>query len=114
MAEQQENQTRSSNKVFISYSRADRHRAEGLAELLESLGNEVFFDKRSIKGGRMWEKEIYSKIEESDILVVFWTKNAAKSEWVRREYKAFGSSFTDRPIVPVLGDNTPLSPAQRY
>jgi hypothetical protein len=39
-------------------------------------------------------------------MVVFWTRFAARSKWVRREYETFLAQFPERPLVPVLGDTT--------
>jgi hypothetical protein len=39
---------------------------------------------------------------------VFWTRHAAQSKWVRREYESFDTQFPARPLVPILGDTTSL------
>lgn len=96
-------------RVFISYSRADRQRVAGLCDLLEALDHRVFMDIRSIRAGRRWLPALEKALHATDVLVVFWTRHAAKSKWVKREYNDFGTRFPDRPIVPILGDTTPLS-----
>jgi hypothetical protein len=100
-----------SDKIFISYSRADRQRVVGLVGLLESLGHSVFMDQRSIQIGKRWQRELDNNLKKADVLIVFWTRHAARSEWVKWEYEIFDSQFPDRPLIPVLGDSTPLTDA---
>jgi hypothetical protein len=95
-------------QAFISYSRADRRRATGLAVLSEALGHHVFIDHRSIVGGRRWRDALEEGLQKADVLLVFWTRHARRSKWVRWEYERFDTRFPDRPLVPVLGDRTPL------
>jgi hypothetical protein len=95
-------------RVCISYSRADRRRATGLAVLSEALGHHVFIDHRSIVGGRHWRDALEEGLQQADVLLVFWTRHARRSNWVRWEYERFDTQFPDRPLVPVLGDRTPL------
>jgi hypothetical protein len=96
-------------KVFLSYSRSDRVRVDGLALLLTALGHEVVLDRLSIIPGQRWQERLETFLQEADVLIVFWTKAADRSTWVRREYEFFNSRFPSRPLVPVIGDETPLS-----
>ncbi len=101
-------QTKSANKVFISYSSIDRIRTNGLGLLLEALGHRVFHDHRTIKPGMRWRAALQEGLEEADVLMIFWTKHAARSDWVRKEYEHFYTTHPERALVPVLGDETPL------
>jgi hypothetical protein len=47
-------------------------------------------------------------LQAADVLLVFWTRHAAQSKWVRREYESFDTQFPGRPLVPILGDTTSL------
>jgi hypothetical protein len=96
-------------RVFISYSRADRQRVAGLAAPLEALGHDVFMDQRSILPGGRWKEKLEEGLQAADVLLVFWTRHAKQSDWVRWEYESFDTQFPDRPLVPVLGDRTPLT-----
>lgn len=100
--------TGSASKIFISYSSIDRIRTNGLGLLLEALGHRVFHDHRTIKPGMRWRAALQEGLDEADVLMVFWTKHAARSDWVRKEYEHFYSSHPERPLVPVLGDETPV------
>lgn len=109
MAEAPESAASGAPRVFISYSRTDRQRVTGLFKLLEALDHRVFMDERSIRAGRRWQPELEKELYAADVLVVFWTRHAADSKWVRREYVDFDTRFPDRPIVAIRGDKTRLS-----
>ncbi|MDH3671174.1 MAG: toll/interleukin-1 receptor domain-containing protein [Gammaproteobacteria bacterium] len=96
-------------RIFVSYSGSDRTRVTGLGLLIEALGHQVFLDHKTIKPGAVWKAELQAGLVHADVLVVFWTKRAADSDWVRKEYEYFHVHFPDRLLVPVLGDETPLS-----
>ncbi len=100
--------TGSASKIFISYSSIDRIRTNGLGLLLEALGHRVFHDHRTIKPGMRWRAALQEGLDEADVLMVFWTKHAARSDWVKKEYEHFYTSHPERPLVPVLGDETPV------
>lgn len=95
--------------VFISYSTSDRPRVDGLVRLLELFGHKVFIDYRSIRLGRRWEDEIDRALEETDVMLVFWTRAASLSRWVKREYEHVLAHDPSCPVVPVIGDETPLT-----
>jgi hypothetical protein len=97
-------------RVFISYRHAARQRVAGLGSLLKALGHHVFRDDQEIRAGRRWEDELAAGLQAADVLLVFWTRHAARSDWVYREYETFAREFPDRPLVPVRGDTTTLPP----
>ncbi len=109
MEEEKPNGSTASLRVFLSYSRSEQARVGGLALLLEALGHTVFLDKASIKPGMRWEEKLHEGLKQADVLLVYWTKRAATSEWVRKEYEYFLAHFKDRLLVPILGDETPMS-----
>ncbi len=96
-------------RIFCSYSSADRQRVTGLSLLLEALGHRVFVDHKTIKPGLRWEAALQQGLEDADVLLVYWSKHAAQSNWVRREIEWFHTHRSDRSLVPVLADETPLS-----
>lgn len=96
------------SRVFISYSSKDREIVEPLADLLRGAGKAVWRDKTNLAFGRDWDEQARNAIAGSSRVLVFWSKNAAKSKSVRLEYRhALG---TGKPVVPVLLDGTPLPP----
>lgn len=105
----QSGKTNHRQSIFCSYSSADRVRVNGLALLLEALGHEVFIDHKTIKPGARWEAKLQEGLNLADMLIIFWTRNSSRSDWVRKEVEYFHTHFPDHPIVPMLGDETPLS-----
>lgn len=97
------------NRIFISYSSIDRIRTTGLAMLLKAMGHQVFHDHDTILPGRRWKAALQEGLDDADAVMVFWTKHAARSDWVRKEYEYFLAKYPDRVLAPVLGDDTPLT-----
>jgi hypothetical protein len=95
-------------RVFISFSTADLQRVQGLNKFLKALGYEVFLSDESILPGMRWEDTLEEALRAADVLLLFWTRHAAQSEWVEREYKLFATQFPNRLLVPILVDTTPL------
>lgn len=74
-------------RVFLSYSHLDVKTASAWAEAYRSQGIDVFFDHESLKSGDVIDEEIMRVIEESDLFVLLWSKNAAGSSYIEREYR---------------------------
>jgi hypothetical protein len=96
-------------RVFISYCTSDRRRVDGLERLLVLFGHKVFLDFKQIRLGSRWKDEITSALDQTDITLVYWTRSASSSVWVRNEYEYFLAQHPSRPLVPIVGDETPLS-----
>lgn len=76
------------NKVFISYSHKDRKTANAIAEAYRALETvDYFYDRHSLLPGVDFEKSIFSYIDNCDLFILCWSKNAEKSEWVEKEKK---------------------------
>jgi hypothetical protein len=95
-------------RVFLSYSRSDRERANGVRVLLELGGAEVFMDWRSIEPGEDWQWALERALARCDVLCIFWSARTAKSKWVEREYTTFLRLHPGRRCVPLVADETPL------
>jgi TIR domain-containing protein len=102
------------NKVFISYSRTDLAWAEKIHDRLQLDGFSSFWDRDSLRAGDDWEEKILENLKASQHLVVLMSKDAAKSDWVRREYSHFdalintvksGPEQLNRRLIFVLLDN---------
>ena len=100
----------SAKRTFISYASEDRSRVAGLVPLLQALGHEVFFDQRSLLPGQRWEQRIEDALHNAEALLVFWTRHAARSKWVRYEYERFAVLHPDAVLTALLGDETTLTP----
>jgi len=84
--------------IFISYARGDRARAQMLAAELEQEGYCIWWDPK-IPPGKTFDEVIEEALDEAKCIVVLWSKNSIKSDWVRTE----ASEAKRRKIfVPVL------------
>lgn len=68
---------KSFRKAFISYAHDDVDSARTMVNILHSLGFKYFYDRTSLLAGDLFEERIMKGIEESDIFVLLWSKNAA-------------------------------------
>lgn len=73
--------------AFISYASQDRAkvvaRIQGIQ--LSRPDMDLFFDAESLRRGEHWESRLYQEIDRRDIFYLFWSQNAAASQWVARE-----------------------------
>lgn len=87
--------------LFVSYSREDKARAEGVVRLLEDHGWDVFWDQET-RSGTHWPKVLEEELIKARCLVALWTTTSIASRWVRIEaYEA----LQNEKLVPVLLDD---------
>jgi hypothetical protein len=84
--------------IFVSYKREDAERIHGWLRHLTDLGFNCWYDK-GIPGGVEWDALIEEKVRSCRVVLLFLSKAATKSKYVRREVK-FGDRL-DKPIVTV-------------
>jgi hypothetical protein len=84
--------------IFLSYSREDAAKADRIAQALEADGHSVWWDRR-IGAGSRFSKEIDAALQDSDLVVVLWSKASAESAWVHDEAAAGRDSGR---LIPVL------------
>lgn len=92
--------------VFVSYARVDRLAVEPAVDLLRAGGVEVFVDVLSIGFGERWKDVLIDALARCERVLVFWSRAAAASEWVDREWRS--ALAMGKKIVPTLLDRTPL------
>jgi hypothetical protein len=92
--------------VFVSYARVDRLAVEPAVDLLRAGGVEVFVDVLSIGFGERWNDVLNDALARCERVLVFWSRAAAASEWVDREWRS--ALAMGKKIVPTLLDRTPL------
>lgn len=73
-------------KIFISYSHKDQKTAEIVAKICRAQKLEFFFDRHTLNPGDDFEKEITRYIHSADLFILCWSENAAKSNYVKKEY----------------------------
>jgi len=74
--------------AFASYASQDRLRVlDRIAELEKMIHLDVFLDCLSLHPGDEWKPELARCIQARDLFMLFWSKHAADSEWVRWEWQ---------------------------
>src|SRR3954468_14298218 len=79
--------------VFISYARTDEPLATLIADSLRQDGFEVWRDDE-LPAHRAYADVIEERIKGASAVVVLWSAEAAKSQWVRAEADAARSALT--------------------
>ena len=93
--------------VFVSYARPDEMVAARVAESLRSLGYSVWRDDE-LPAHRPYAEVIEERLSSAGAVVVLWSAQAAKSQWVRAEAEAARES--GRLVQSRLDDNLPPMP----
>jgi adenylate cyclase len=70
--------------VFVSYARADEPQSKRVADALRSDGYEVWRDDE-LPAHRAYADVIEERLKEAKAVIVLWSHEAAKSQWVRAE-----------------------------
>ena len=70
--------------VFISYARPDEAAARRVAKSLQAAGLEVWWDA-DLPAHRSYSEVIERNLDAAKAVVVLWSKDSAKSQWVRAE-----------------------------
>jgi len=73
--------------VFVSYARADEEAAERVADTLRTEGYKVWRDDE-LPAHRAYAEVIEERLKSAKAVVVLWSMEAAKSQWVRAEADA--------------------------
>src|ERR1017187_4102916 len=71
--------------AFISYSRRDLRVVQGLKRQLDERRLRVFLDLDSLRAGEDWAPRLGAAVQESRMMVLCWSAQADKSDWVRAE-----------------------------
>src|SRR5258708_1899127 len=70
--------------IFISYARSTADQAKAIAEALRGLGYGVWRDDE-LPAHRAYAEVIEERLRSAKAVVVIWSAEAAKSQWVRAE-----------------------------
>jgi adenylate cyclase len=73
--------------VFISYARSTEVQAERVAEALRSLGYEAWRDDQ-LPAHRPYGEVIEERLKNAEAVIVLWSADSARSQWVRAEADA--------------------------
>ena len=73
--------------VFISYARSNEEQAKRVEEALRATGHEVWRDAE-LPAHRTYAEVIEERLKSAKAVVVLWSADAVKSQWVRAEADA--------------------------
>jgi hypothetical protein len=89
--------------AFISYASEDRTTVLERVQVLPTVGVRTFQDVLDLEPGERWERSLYRHIDESDIVLLFWSNSAKRSKWVRKEVRyALGRRHADEFAPPEI------------
>lgn len=90
--------------VFISYARSTQSEAQQVAEALRALGWSVWLDDQ-LPAHRDYSEVIEEQLRAARAVVVLWSPESAKSQWVRAEADLAREAGK---LVQLTVDRTPL------
>src|SRR5215469_16158722 len=93
--------------VFLSYARADEAEAARVANSLRSGGYQVWRDDE-LPAHRAYADVIEERLQSAKAVVVLWSAEAARSQWVRAEADTARSAGT--LVQALLDDHIPPLP----
>lgn len=95
-------------RAFVSYASENRREVLSKVQMLSAAGIEYFQDVLDLDPGDRWERKLYSRIDESDVMFLFWSAAAKASEWVEREWRYGLEKKGDEYIRPVIIEGPPV------
>jgi hypothetical protein len=104
---------RTPQRVFMSYTGADRAQVLPIALALRRLEIKTFMDRLSLEGGDLWEERLNEEIDACDCFMLFWSHQSARSTWVQRETlralarRRASSDMTPKIVTHLLGPPPP-------
>jgi adenylate cyclase len=90
--------------IFISYARSTAAKAQQVADALRALGYAVWRDDE-LPAHRAYGEVIEERLRLAKAVVVIWSAEAAKSQWVQSEADR---ARTDNKLVQLTVDGAPL------
>lgn len=87
--------------IFVSYARSDRARVATIAAGLVSEGFDVWWDPQ-ISPGETFRSEIESALNAAKCVVVIWSKDSVRRNWVVEEAQ---DGLDRQVLVPILIDD---------
>lgn len=71
--------------AFISYASEDRDKVLLWRRMARRFDLKAFQDRLDLEPGQRWVEAVERAIDDSDLFVLFWSHDAERSTWVRRE-----------------------------
>jgi hypothetical protein len=85
--------------IFLSYAREDLPRVKPVVAALEQRGWSVWWD-RTIRPGQTFDAVIEAALDEARCIVVLWSRESVKSQWVRTEADEGQQRWHPHPGAP--------------
>lgn len=99
----------SPQSVFLSYSQADLELVDALEEALRVQSISVWRDISSLHPSEQWPRYLGEVLQWTKALVLLWSAAASRSDFVELEW--YMALVLNKPVLPVLLDETPLPAA---
>jgi hypothetical protein len=98
--------------AFASYSSKD---AENVAQRLSTLsrwsrGLDIFQDCLDLNPGETFKPQLARQIADRDVFLLFWSRQAAQSPWVKWEYTTALSEKNFAAILPMPLEDPAIAP----
>ena len=89
--------------IFASYSHQDMPVVESCESAARSMGDQYLRDVSLLQSGQQWDPRLIQAINDADIFQLFWSRRAAASQFVEREWRHALMLLPTRPnfIRPV-------------
>ncbi|HEY6231203.1 MAG TPA: toll/interleukin-1 receptor domain-containing protein, partial [Pyrinomonadaceae bacterium] len=102
-------------QAFISYAHEDRAEVLKRVQMLGILRQKFFQDFINLKSGDKFEPKILDYLDKCDVVYLFWSTAASKSEWVKKEVlravaRHQGQDDAPPKIYPVIIEGPPPAP----
>lgn len=100
------------DSVFASYASKDAPSVtQRLSTLLRwSPGLDIFQDCLDLQPNKSFRQEIEAQIAQRDVFLLFWSRNAAASQWVQWEYETARTTRGLDAILPMPLEDPAIAP----
>lgn len=78
---------RDPRRAFLSHASADRTEVLKRAQMMRHMDVPFFQDILTLEPGDQWAKTLYREIDRCGCFLLFWSRAAAASPWVEREWR---------------------------
>lgn len=101
--EPQGEHARTYSYAFISYSSHDRDEVLSRVQMLSVSGIDYFQDVMTLEPGDRWLRKLEAGIDQCDLFLLFWSKHAKESRWVKQEVEyALARQGADELAAPEI------------
>ena len=96
--------------LFLSHANIDKIEIiDSLYSSLESLGINIFYDKKSLEWGDKWKDRILDGVQKAEFAIIVISENFFNREWTEKELKEFlnrQNKEGQKIILPVVHNIT--------